>query len=62
MMRSCTVTPPQWRVNGPLANVPEFYEAFGVHPGQPMWRPPELRVQPHVYKALNHFGRLPCWA
>ena len=37
--------PPQWRVNGPLANVPEFYEAFGVQPGQPMWRPPELRVQ-----------------
>jgi len=37
--------PPQWRVNGPLANVPEFYEAFGVQPGQPMWRPPELRVK-----------------
>ncbi|MGA2245262.1 MAG: M13 family metallopeptidase [Verrucomicrobiota bacterium] len=37
--------PPQWRVNGPLANVPEFYEAFGVKPGQPMWRPPELRVK-----------------
>ena len=36
--------PPQWRVNGPLANVPEFYEAFGIQPGQPMWRSPELRV------------------
>jgi putative endopeptidase len=38
-------SPPQWRVNGPLANVPEFYEAFGVQPGQPMWRPPGLRVK-----------------
>jgi putative endopeptidase len=37
--------PPYWRVNGPLANVPEFYEAFGVQPGQPMWRSPELRVK-----------------
>jgi putative endopeptidase len=37
--------PPQWRVIGPLANVPEFYEAFGVNPGQPMWRSPELRVK-----------------
>ena len=37
--------PPQWRVNGPLANVPEFYEAFGVKPGQPMWRSPERRVK-----------------
>ena len=37
--------PAQWRVNGPLANVPEFYEAFGVQPGQPMWRSPEMRVK-----------------
>jgi len=37
--------PPHWRVNGPLANMPEFYEAFGVQPGQPMWRSPELRVK-----------------
>jgi putative endopeptidase len=29
--------PPKWRVIGPLANIPEFYEAFGVMPGQPMW-------------------------
>lgn len=36
--------PAKWRVNGPLANVPEFYEAFGVKPGQPMWRSPEQRV------------------
>jgi putative endopeptidase len=36
--------PPKWRVNGPLSNIPEFHEAFGVKPGQPMWRPPEARV------------------
>jgi putative endopeptidase len=36
--------PAKWRVNGPLSNLPEFYEAFGVKPGQPMWRPPEQRV------------------
>ncbi len=32
--------PAKWRVNGPLANVPEFHEAFGVKPGQGMWRAP----------------------
>ncbi len=37
--------PPQWRVNGPLANVPEFYEAFNIKPGQPMWRSPDMRVK-----------------
>lgn len=36
--------PAKWRVNGPLSNVPEFYEAFGVKPGQPLWRPPNQRV------------------
>ncbi|WP_243041810.1 M13 family metallopeptidase [Dyella sedimenti] len=37
--------PAKWRVNGPLSNVPEFYEAFGVKPGQPMWRPEKERVR-----------------
>jgi putative endopeptidase len=36
--------PAQWRVNGPFANVPEFYEAFGVKPGDAMWRPEADRV------------------
>jgi putative endopeptidase len=36
--------PPKWRVLGPLANVPEFYQAFGVKTNQPMWRPPNFRV------------------
>lgn len=33
------------RVNGPVSNVPEFYTAFGIHPGDPMYRPPEQRVR-----------------
>ncbi|HET9794239.1 MAG TPA: M13 family metallopeptidase [Thermoanaerobaculia bacterium] len=37
--------PEKWRVNGPLANVPEFDGAFGVKPGDPMWRPEEVRVR-----------------
>jgi len=37
--------PAKWRVNGPLSNVPDFYQAFGVKPGQPMWRDPKDRVQ-----------------
>ncbi len=37
--------PPRWRVNGPLSNIPEFYAAFGVKPGQPMYRSPRDRVQ-----------------
>lgn len=36
--------PPKWRVNVPLSNIPEFQEAFGIKPGQPMWRPPESHV------------------
>ena len=33
------------RVNGPMANVPEFYAAFGVKPGDAMYRPEHLRVK-----------------
>jgi len=44
-LRSDEHAPPQWRVNGPLAKAPEIYEAFGMQPGQPMWRPPELRAR-----------------
>jgi len=37
--------PAKWRVLGPLANIPEFHQAFGVKPGQPMWRPEAERVR-----------------
>lgn len=36
--------PAKWRVIGPLSNLPDFYDAFGVKPGQPMWRPPETHA------------------
>jgi len=37
-------SPAKERVNGPLVNLPEFYEAFGVKPGDKMYRPDSLRV------------------
>jgi putative endopeptidase len=37
--------PAKWRVLGPMANIPEFYAAFGVKPGQPMWRAEADRVR-----------------
>ena len=37
--------PAKWRVLGPLSNIPEFYEAFNIKPGQPMWRPDSARVR-----------------
>ncbi len=37
--------PAKWRVLGPMSNIPEFYQAFGVKPGQPMWRAPQDRVR-----------------
>ncbi|KAB2675408.1 MAG: M13 family metallopeptidase [Verrucomicrobia bacterium] len=37
--------PAKWRVLGPVANLPEFFEAFAIQPGQPMWRPEAERVR-----------------
>ncbi|MFC0250892.1 M13 family metallopeptidase [Massilia consociata] len=37
-------SPGQYRANGAVANMPEFYEAFGVKPGDKMYRAPEERV------------------
>lgn len=31
------------RVNGPLSDIPEFYQAFDVKPGDPMFRPENVR-------------------
>jgi endothelin-converting enzyme/putative endopeptidase len=32
-------SPPEWRVNGLVPNVPEFARAFSCRPGQPMAKP-----------------------
>ncbi|MFM6954848.1 MAG: M13 family metallopeptidase, partial [Sphingobacteriaceae bacterium] len=37
--------PANLRVNGPFANLPEFYEAFGIKRDSPMWRSEALRVK-----------------
>ncbi|UGB44225.1 M13 family metallopeptidase [Frateuria edaphi] len=37
--------PAKWRVLGPMSNIPAFYQAFDVKPGQPMWRAPQDRVR-----------------
>ncbi len=37
--------PPYLRVNGPLSDIPEFYKAFDVKPGDPMYRPDSLRAR-----------------
>jgi len=36
-------SPAKFRVNGPLSNLPEFYEAFGCKDGDPMKRPEKDR-------------------
>lgn len=33
------------RVNGPVVNLPEFYEAFKIPDGAPMWRADSLKVR-----------------
>jgi putative endopeptidase len=37
--------PAKFRVNGPLSNIPEFYQAFGVKQGDALWVPDSLRVR-----------------
>jgi len=34
-------SPPRYRVNGLVVNMPEFSAAFGCKPGQPMTKPPD---------------------
>jgi putative endopeptidase len=36
---------PMWRVNGPVSNMPAFYQAFQVQPSDSMYRPDSLRVK-----------------
>jgi len=37
--------PSKERVNGPVVNIPEFYEAFGIKKGDKMYREDSLRVK-----------------
>ena len=32
--------PPKQRINGPLSNIPEFYKALEVKPGDGIYLPP----------------------
>jgi predicted metalloendopeptidase len=34
-----------FRAVGPISNMPEFFEAFEIKEGDPMWRKPEARVK-----------------
>jgi putative endopeptidase len=38
-------SPAQFRAIGPHVNLQEFYDAFGIKEGAPMWRRPELRAK-----------------
>ncbi len=38
-------SPPEFRCNGVIRNLTEFYEAFGVKEGDKLWLPPEKRVR-----------------
>ena len=48
LVRRLTVdphSPGQFRAIGPHVNLPEFYQAFEIKPGDPMYRSPELRAK-----------------
>ncbi len=38
-------SPGRFRAVGPLVNFQEFFDAFGIKEGAPMWRAPELRAK-----------------
>lgn len=44
-LRSDVHSPARFRVNGPLADIDEFYATFGIKPGEAMWIPEKERVK-----------------
>lgn len=44
-VRSNEHSPARFRVIGPLTNMPEFDQAFGIKEGDPMWRDNSVRVK-----------------
>lgn len=44
-VRSNEHSPSRFRVIGPLTNMPEFDQAFGIKEGDPMWRDNSVRVK-----------------
>jgi predicted metalloendopeptidase len=38
-------SPNEFRTNGVVSNLPEYYAAFGVKPGDKLFRPPGDRVK-----------------
>lgn len=45
MIRTDPHSPGQFRINGPLSNMPEFAKAFGCKPGDAMVRPDSVRAR-----------------
>ncbi len=48
LLRRLTIdphSPAEFRCNGVVRNLPEFYEAFGVKAGDKLWLPPDQRVR-----------------
>jgi putative endopeptidase len=45
LLKSDQHSPPEFRLKGTVVNVPEFYTAFDVKPGDPMFLAPEKRVK-----------------
>jgi putative endopeptidase len=37
-------SPGQFRAVGPESNLQQFFDAFGIKPGDAMWRDPSLRA------------------
>jgi len=44
-VRSNEHSPAKFRVLGPLSNMPEFFETFGIKKGDPLWRADSLLVK-----------------